>query len=64
VEEVWVRDLHRLGELAQLSLQRGRRSPVVAAGAASEKESEHNDEAHPLRVNAALADMSSLTCRG
>ena len=63
VEEVGVGDLHRLGELAQLALERGRRPRVVAAGAACEKKGEHDDPAHPLRVNAATSDMSSLTCR-
>ena len=64
VEEVGMGDLHRLGELAELALERRRRPRVVAAGAACEKKGEHDDAAHPLRVNAAPADMSSLTCRG
>ena len=36
-------DLHRLGELAQLALERGRRPRLVAAGAACEKKGEHDD---------------------
>jgi hypothetical protein len=36
VEEVGVGDLHRLDEIAQFALERGRRSRVFAAGAACE----------------------------
>ena len=63
VEEVRVADFHRLGELAQFALERGRRPRLVAAGTACEKKGEHDDAAHPLRVKSPPVDMSSLTCR-